>query len=167
MSKTIYLVMIVLILSTVLLFYKLNSANSSFQEYISESQKPINIYQCLKVNCFISAFMQSGTLNTKHMLIVKPKNSCAECDEMFSVELEPRINAVSGWEVTVKTDDELENIFVDNHFQFEHVTLIALDRYKTHYVYEYHPTFPLKKAKTEALLTFLEESGIKNNGVTK
>jgi len=111
--------------------------------------------------------MQSGTLNTKHMLIVKPKNSCAECDEMFSVELEPRINAVSGWDVTVKTDDELENIFVDNHFQFEHVTLIALDRYKTHYVYEYHPTFPLKKAKTEALLTFLEESGIKNNGVTK
>lgn len=159
MSKTMYLVVVALILSTAVLFYKLNAANSSFEEYVHESRKPSNIYQCLKLNCFTSAFMQSGTLNAKRILVVKPKNSCAECDEMFSKELGPIINAVSGWEVTAKADDELENIFVDNHFQFEHVTLIALDRYKTHYIYEYHPTFPLKKAKTKALLTFLEESG--------
>lgn len=77
---------------------------------------------------------------------------------MFSTELEPIINSVTGWEVVAKDDDELKSFFIDNHFQFEHVTLIAFDRYATHYVYEYHPNFPFKKAKTEAFLTFLKQS---------
>ncbi|MFA5667723.1 MAG: hypothetical protein WC967_00635 [Balneolaceae bacterium] len=158
MNKTIYLVITTLILSIGVLFYKLDSANTSFETYIYESRNPSTIHECLKVNCFTNTFMQSGKINTKRIVIVKPKNSCTECNEMFSRELEPILSAINGWEVIVKTDDELESVLVENHFQFEHVTLIALDRYTTHYVYEYHPTFPLKNAKTDALLTFLEES---------
>tara|TARA_R110002126_G_scaffold385_1_gene2569 strand:+ start:11464 stop:11685 length:222 start_codon:yes stop_codon:yes gene_type:complete len=66
---------------------------------------------------------------------------------------------LDGFEFIKLDDSNLEDAMISNYIQFEHVTLVAIDRYKTHYIYEYHPTFPLKEAKTKAFLTFLTESG--------
>lgn len=65
MNKTTYIIMAVLTLSITILFYKLYSVNTSFEKYIYESKKPLNIYQCLKINCFINEFLKYDTLNTK------------------------------------------------------------------------------------------------------
>ncbi len=140
-------------------FYKLYISSKSFNEYIEESNKPSNIYQCLNENCLKRSFLKNEPLNAKKLLIINPVNSCKKCDELFSKELEPSLYSDHiKWEVMSRTDTNLHDIFKSNHFQFEHITLVALDRYNVHYVYEYHPTFPFKESKTNALFTFLQQS---------
>lgn len=149
----------ILLVTGGVLFYKLYTSSKSFNEYIIESNKPSNIYQCLNEDCLKRSFLKNEPLNTKRLLVIKPINSCKECDELFSKEIEPSLYLDHiNWEVIYRTDNELNDIFKSNHFQFEHVTLVAFDQYNVHYVYEYHPIFPFKESKTNALFTFLQHS---------
>ena len=58
-------------------------------------------------------------------------------------------------EFSQMSDTSLREVMFENYIQFEHVTILAMDRYKTHYIFEYHHQFPQKDAKTQALFTFL------------
>ncbi len=156
MSKTMYLVVAALVLSTALLFYKLNSANTSFENYILESKKVRNIHECLHTQCFKENFQRKGELNSKKLLAIIPERGCYECKESFKAELMDTLKKFKDIDFIELSDSNLEEVMTNNHVQFEHVTLVAIDRYKTHYVYEYHPQFPQKKAKTQALFTFLD-----------
>ena len=147
--------------------FKLYQSNTSFEYYMLESNKVRNIYECLNAQCFKREFQHKGELNSKKLLAIIPEQGCYECKESFEIELMDTLKNISGYEFIKRVDINLEDVMLSNYIQFEHVTLIVLDRYKTHYIYEYHPSFPLKKAKTEALLTFLKGSSVKNNGIAK
>ncbi len=154
-STDIYLV--ILVVAFCIVGFKLYRANSSFEEYITESTKPRNIYECLSNDCFKDEFKRRIEISVKKLLVVTPVRGCYQCKESFEKEMVDRLKHFQNIEYVELDDAQLKNVMAEHHIQLEHVTLIAMDRYKTYYVYEYHPQFPQKQAKTEAFLTFLDE----------
>lgn len=157
MSRNIYLAFTFLFIGCCVLYFKLNTANNSFEKYIEESKKLSNTYECLKINCLNNKYLETKEINFKKVVIVIPEKTCFDCIETFDLELKPKLESIKGIEVMTQYEKDFKDILIENHIRFEHVTVLALDRYKIHYVYEYHPVFPFKKAKTQALLSFLDE----------
>jgi len=153
-STDIYI--IVLMVAFCIVGFKFYQSNTSFEDYISESKKVRTIYECLNEQCFKKEYRLRGELNSKKLLAIIPEGGCYECKESFEIELKETLKEFKNIEFVIMSDSKLKEVTIDNYIQFEHVTLVAIDRFKTHYVYEYHPQFPQKEAKTKALFAFLD-----------
>jgi len=148
--------MIILVLAFGIVAFKFYQSNNSFENYISESNKVRNINECLNEQCFIKPFLSKGDLSSKKLLAIIPERGCYECEAGFEMELLDTLKKFNNIEFSQISDTTFRAITLDNHIQFEHVTLLVMDKYKTHYIFEYHPSFPQKEAKTEALFAFLD-----------
>src|SRR5690606_20425043 len=127
------------------------NTQKAFDKYFIESSKPMDIYECINKKCFTNNFTNSLGSGLS-LIIIYPKN-CNSCKEGYDKEVLPILNNIETAKIITVNDIGESQMFVDNHFRFEHATSIVMDRYNVHYVFEYHPEMPFKANRMKSFFS--------------